>query len=68
VDTIACKRNVLLDMAKAAQADYFLMLDSDVIVPPGGISALIDAINRVPRAHGGDSRRTQVAGLSSRIP
>jgi len=44
VGVIAAKRNKILEMVKASKADYFLMLDSDVIVPPGGIAALIDTI------------------------
>lgn len=44
VGVIASKRNKLLDAVKAANAkyDYLLMLDSDVIVPPGGIAKLIE--------------------------
>lgn len=44
VQTIADKRNKLLDAIKPVKSDYFLMLDSDVLVAPGGITALIDTI------------------------
>lgn len=44
VGVIAEKRNKLLEAARASGAkfDYFLMLDSDVLVPPGGIAKLIE--------------------------
>ena len=44
LDTIAAKRNRLLDMARHSDAEFYLSLDSDVIVPPGGLKALLDTL------------------------
>ena len=44
VKTIAAKRNKLLEAVASVPHDYFLMLDSDVIVSPGGVASLIDTI------------------------
>lgn len=46
VATIAEKRNKVLEMAAHSECDYLLSLDSDVIVPPGGIAALLDTLKQ----------------------
>lgn len=44
VQTVADKRNLLIDLARTISPDYYLSLDSDVIVPRGGIKALIETL------------------------
>ncbi len=44
LNTIAAKRNRLLDMARHSDAEFYLSLDSDVLVPDGGLQTLLDTI------------------------
>lgn len=44
VKTVADKRNDLLELARTVKPDYYLSLDSDVLVPVGGLRALIENI------------------------
>ena len=48
LNTIAAKRNRLLDMARHSEAEFYLSLDSDVLVPEGGLQALLDTIQTAP--------------------
>jgi hypothetical protein len=45
VKTVADKRNKLIDLAIGADPDYFLSLDSDCLVPEGGIRSLEEVLS-----------------------
>lgn len=50
LNTIAAKRNKLLELARHSDAEFYLSLDSDVMVPDGGLKTLLDTL-QVSAAH-----------------
>lgn len=39
-------RNTLVKWAEHVEADYFFSLDSDILIPPGTVSALVDSMKK----------------------
>lgn len=59
---MASYRNQLLNMVRAAQPDYFLSVDSDILLHPAALLVLLDTIEKTHIVAGGPERFAAVGG------